>query len=181
MKRPLDHIAAGQQDWQTYLTTWNETYFEPALLKAELVLPQHLTNLPIQRSTKQLQLSRTRCPNCEKPLTKVPSTKVKKKYFLKCVEGCENMVLFWSERSKRWEAPQAKSDREITQPQLTAFSCPVCQKALESYNYQKEGQTKTLLRCSNPRARTEAKHKDVVYFQTKKGWWSPKFGELKIT
>ncbi|MBD1855751.1 MULTISPECIES: type I DNA topoisomerase [Leptolyngbya] len=182
MERSLDYIAAGQQNWQKYLTAWNETYFEPALLKAERILPQHLTNSPIPRSTKQLQLSRTRCPSCEKPLAKVPSSKVKKKYFLKCVEGCENVVLFWSERSKRWEAPQAKSDpSELAKPQLTDFSCPVCRKALERYDYQKEGQTKTLLRCSNPKARTDPKHKDVVYFQTEKGWWSPKFGELKPT
>lgn len=182
MERSLDHIAAGQQNWQKYLTAWNETYFEPALLKAERILPQHLTNSPIPRSTKQLQLSRTHCPSCEKPLAKVPSSKVKKKYFLKCVEGCENVVLFWSERSKRWEAPQAKSDRsELAKPQLTDFSCPVCRKALERYDYQKEGQTKALLRCSNPKARTDPKHKDVVYFQTEKGWWSPKFGELKPT
>ncbi|MCU0552639.1 MAG: type I DNA topoisomerase [Leptolyngbya sp. Prado105] len=180
MERSLDHIAEGQQDWQTYLTTWNETYFEPALLKAERVLPQHLSNTPVPRSTQQLQLSRTRCPNCEKPLAKIPSPKVKKKYFLKCVEGCENVVLFWSERSKQWESPQAKRDRpEVAKPQTTDFSCPVCKKALESYSYQKEGQSKSLLRCSNPKARTDSKHKDVVYFQTEKGWWSPKFGELK--
>jgi DNA topoisomerase-1 len=182
MERSLDHIAAGQQNWQTYLSAWNETYFEPALLKAERILPQHLTSSSTPRSTKQLQLSKTRCPSCEKPLAKVPSSKVKKKYFLKCVEGCENVVLFWSERSKQWEAPQAKSDRpEPAKPQLTDLSCPVCRKALESYSYQKEGRTKTLLRCSNPKARTDSKHKDVVYFQTEKGWWSPKFGELKPT
>jgi DNA topoisomerase-1 len=182
MERSLDHIAAGQQNWQTYLSAWNETYFEPALLKAERILPQHLTSSSTPRSTKQLQLSKTRCPSCEKPLAKVPSSKVKKKYFLKCVEGCENVVLFWSERSKRWEAPQAKRDRpEPAKPQLTDLSCPVCRKALERYSYQKEGQTKTLLRCSNPKARTDSKHKDVVYFQTEKGWWSPKFGELKPT
>lgn len=181
MERSLDDIADGKQEWQRYLTTWNETYFEPALLKAQQVIPQHLTTTPVFHSAKQLQTSRTRCPDCQKPLAKIPSTKVKKKYFLKCVEGCENVVLFWSERSKRWEAPQAKSPQtESSKPQLTDFPCPVCQRFLEQYSYQKDGQNKALLRCSNPKARSDSKHKDVVYFQTEKGWWSPKLGDLTL-
>jgi DNA topoisomerase-1 len=183
MERSLDEIAEGQQNWQRYLTTWNEIYFEPALLQAQRVIPQHLiTARSPFRSEKPLQASRTRCPSCQKPLAKISSTKVKKKYFLKCVEGCENVVLFWSERSKRWEAPQPKANKsELSKPQLTELPCPVCRQTLERYSYQKEGQEKALLRCSNPKARTDTKHKDVVYFQTGKGWWSPKFGELTTT
>jgi DNA topoisomerase-1 len=49
---------------------------------------------------------------------------------------------------------------------------------MEIYEYEKEGQLKHLLRCSDAKARTNRKHKDVVYFQTTKGWWSPKLGEL---
>ncbi|BAU13695.1 DNA topoisomerase I [Leptolyngbya sp. NIES-3755] len=177
MERSLDDIAEGKQNWQHYLTDWHERYFEPALLKAERVLPQHLSSAP--RSQKQFERSRTRCPNCQKPLAKIPSSKVKKKYFLKCVEECENVVLFWSEYTKRWEAPQPKSSNsEPAKPTLMTAPCPVCQHPLEQYSYQKDGQTKALLRCSNPKARSDKKHKDVVYFQTEKGWWSPKLGEL---
>ena len=178
MERSLDEIAAGKQDWQRYLTRWNEHYFEPALLQAQRVIPQHLTTNPAVRSSKSLQLSRTRCPQCEKPLAKIPSSKVKKKYFLKCVEGCENVVLFWSDRSKRWEAPHPKSSTPASKPQTTAYPCPVCQQPLEQYAYQKEGQDKVLLRCSNPKARDDRNHQDVVYFHTAKGWWSPKLGDL---
>ncbi|MBD1842052.1 type I DNA topoisomerase [Cyanobacteria bacterium FACHB-63] len=180
MERSLDGIAEGKQNWQHYVTHWNETYFEPALLKAERVIPQHLSTTPASRPEKQFQRSRTSCPECQKPLAKVPSAKVKKKYFLKCVEGCENVVLFWSDYTKRWEAPQAKSPQaEPSKPALTNFSCPVCQQPLEQYAYQKDGQSKVLLRCSNPKSRSDSKHKDVVYFQTEKGWWSPKLGDLK--
>jgi DNA topoisomerase-1 len=179
MERSLDEIAEGKQNWQHYLTDWNETYFEPALLKAERVLPQHLSSTPAPRTEKQFETSRTRCPSCQKPLAKIKSAKVKKKYFLKCVEGCADVVLFWSEYSKRWEAPQAKlAQTEPLKPKLTDAPCPVCRKPLEQHSYQKEGQAKLLLRCSNPKARSDAKHKDVVYFQTEKGWWSPKLGEL---
>jgi len=180
MERSLDDIAEGKQDWQRYLTHWNETYFEPALLQAQRVIPQHLTTNPAPRPQTHLQTSRTRCPQCEKPLAKIPSPKVKKKYFLKCVEGCENVVLFWSDRSKRWEAPQPKSSNTATKPQTTDHLCPVCQQRLEQYAYQKEGQDKRLLRCSNPKARDDRQHQDVVYFQTAKGWWSPKLGDLAV-
>lgn len=179
MERSLDAIAEGKQDWQQYLTVWNATYFEPALIKAQNVIPQHLTTTPAPHIAKQLETSRTRCPNCQKPLAKIKSAKVNKKYFLKCVEGCENVVLFWSDRTKRWEAPQAKSTQPEAKPHLTETPCPVCRQPLEQYSYQKDGQPKVLLRCSNPKARSDAKHKDVVYFQTEKGWWSPKLGDLK--
>jgi DNA topoisomerase-1 len=181
MERSLDDIADGKQNWQHYLTDWNATYFAPALLKAERVLPQHLSATAAPRSDKQWERSRTRCPQCQKPLAKIPSSKVKKKYFLKCVEACENVVLFWSEYTKRWEVPQSKLSRpDQPKPTLTPAPCPVCQQPFEQYSYQKDGQSKALLRCSNPKARSDKKHKDVVYFQTEKGWWSPKFGELTI-
>ncbi len=38
MEAALDAIAHGQQDWQTYLTTWHRTYFAPALNQAGRLL-----------------------------------------------------------------------------------------------------------------------------------------------
>jgi hypothetical protein len=35
-----------------------------------------------------------------------------------------------------------------------------------------------MLRCSDPKARQQKKHDGAAYFQTAKGFWSPKFGEL---
>ncbi|MFM7423564.1 MAG: DNA topoisomerase I, partial [Elainella sp.] len=99
-----------------------------------------------------------------------------KKYFLKCVCGCD-LVLFWSERSRAWEAPKPKS-ADLPPAQVTEHACPVCQKPLEEYAYEKEGQVKRLLRCSDAKARSNSKHKEAVYFQTAQGWWSPKFGNL---
>lgn len=191
MEAELDAIAQGKQDWQRYLTGWNRDYFAPALVKAQQVIPKHLTTNPVPRTAKTPDLSKTRCPQCNQYLAKIPSQKVKKKYFLKCVSGCENVVLFWSDWHKRWEPPQEKSsDRPPQAPaitQLTAYPCPVCQQPLEEYHYTKEGKAKRLLRCSavHGKAKTgdrpnaqQRKHQDVVYFQTAKGWWSPKFGEL---
>jgi DNA topoisomerase I len=185
MERSLDDIAEGKQDWQKYLTHWNQSYFEPALLKAQQAILKHLKASPtlnVPRSQQNLEKSRTRCPECQKALAKVPSTKVKKKYFLKCVEGCEDVVLFWSDLSKQWQRPKAKSANgpgpERKSATVTEFVCPICKQPLEEYSYQKDNQEKSLLRCSSKAARTDKKHQEAIYFKTAKGWWSPKFGDL---
>jgi DNA topoisomerase I len=185
MEASLDAIASGQQDWQQYLIGWNHDYFAPALSKALQDLPAPTR----QYAPRQLEKSRSRCPSCQQALFKVPTKKLKKGYFLKCetckAEAGKDLVLFWSEHTKQWQLPQSKPPTDIdtlvppSQPQLSKFPCPVCQKPLEVYRYQKEGQPKQMLRCSDPEARAKPKHKDVAYFHTKEGkWWSPKLGEL---
>lgn len=188
MEQSLDQIAAGQQEWQHYLNTWNQTYFIPALAQARQAIPSHLTTRPMTYEAKGQQMkptafSKTPCPQCQKPMAKITSSKVKKKYFLKCVNGCEESVLFWSEFSRQWEPPRQKtmeSLRNQADALLTQYPCPVCKKLMEEYSYEKEGQPKKLLRCSNAKARGDRKHQDAVYFQTSKGWWNPKLGELTM-
>ena len=181
MEQALDQIATGHQDWQHYLTTWNQAYFAPALVKAKQVIPSHLTTNPVPHRGKPTELSKTPCPQCNSLLAKIPSSKVKKKYFLKCVSGCADVVLFWSDYSRKWEPPHSKPTDDKSPPSpptVTAHPCPVCKKNLEEYAYKKEGQAKKLLRCSDAKARGDRKHQDVVYFHTANGWWSPKLGNL---
>ncbi|NJR56747.1 MAG: type I DNA topoisomerase [Acaryochloris sp. CRU_2_0] len=182
MESSLDAIAQGHQEWQAYLIGWNRSYFAPALAKAMKGLPEPTSNGG--NGGKVLEKSRTKCPGCSQPLSKVPSQKVKKKYFLKCENGCTSeegrgLVMFWSERDSNWQQPKAKSDQPTTPAELTEYPCPVCKQKLEIYEYQKDGQTKQMLRCSDPKARSDKKHKDAVYFFSKGKWWSPKHGELK--
>lgn len=185
MESQLDEIAEGKLDWQQYLTSWNRDYFANAISLAKQAIPRHLTTASQAKHELpqgQHNQSRTPCPQCQKYLVKIPSSKVAKKYFLKCISGCTDVVLFWSEREKKWHKPQPKEalvERKKAIPALqTEHKCPVCKKPLEEYSYQKEGQTKKLLRCSDSNARNNSKHKEAVYFHTEKGWWSPKFGEL---
>ncbi|MHC5720568.1 MAG: type I DNA topoisomerase, partial [Nostoc sp.] len=114
---------------------------------------------------RKYETSKTRCPECKNFLAKIPSTKVKKKYFLKCTKDCENVVLFWSDFNKTWQPPQTKAVQAENQQKppvkMTAYPCPVCKKALEEYSYIKDGQSKTMLRCCDPRSRQDTKHKDV--------------------
>ncbi|MDJ0620487.1 MAG: type I DNA topoisomerase [Calothrix sp. MO_192.B10] len=184
MEDALDEIASGKQPWQHYLTSWNQNYFAPALAKAKTVpvsSSNGKTKSPVAGRT--FDKSRTRCPQCNNHLAKIKSNKVKKKYFLKCVSGCENVVLFWNEYSKTWSPPRSQTSKNAN-PQkpptkITKYPCPVCKQPLEEYGYIKDGQNKTMLRCSESKSRNDKKHKDVAYFNTAKGWWSPKFGDLK--
>jgi DNA topoisomerase-1 len=183
MEDALDAISEGKNSWQHYLTTWNQSYFVPALSKAKTVVVNSSTTAKNNNFVeRKYETSKTRCPNCKNCLAKIPSSKVKKKYFLKCVSGCENIVLFWSDFHKKWEAPKTKTSADENAPKpsakITAYPCPVCKKPLEEYSYLKDGQNKTMLRCSGQDSWKDTKHKDVAYFHTAKGWWSPKFGNL---
>jgi DNA topoisomerase-1 len=186
MEAALDQIAAGQQEWQHYLTHWHQSYFVPALAKAKQVIPQHLTHDPPPRAQKVAELSKTRCPQCNNFLAKIPSRKVKKKYFLKCVSGCADVVLFWSQYSRKWEPPHTKSSslsadapKSPNTVHLTQYLCPACQHPMEEYHYEKDGQAKKLLRCSDAKKRSDRNHQDTTYFHTAKGWWNPKRGMME--
>jgi DNA topoisomerase I len=192
MEDALDAIASGKQPWQHYLTNWNQDYFAPALAKAKTVTvtSSNLSNSSLDKAKtspgieRKFEKSRNRCPQCNNHLAKIPSNKLKKKFFLKCISGCEDIVFFWSEYTKTWETPRSKTDKGANSQKppakATAYPCPVCKKPLEEYSYTKEGQNKIMLRCSDPQSRNDSKHKDVAYFSTQKGWWSPKFGELNL-
>ena len=183
MEKALDRIAEGKEDWQRYLSGWNQSYFAPALVRAEAVIPKHISSTPVAKGDRRsLEASKKPCPQCQKLMVKVPSGKVQKKYFLKCNSGCENVVLFYSKYSKQWEPPRDKTDNgpSKVKPQLTEHLCPACKKPMEEYSYPKDGKDKKMLRCSDTKARRQPKHKDAVYFKTEKGWWSPKHGELKV-
>ncbi|QYX32505.1 type I DNA topoisomerase [Sphaerospermopsis torques-reginae] len=185
MEAELDKIAEGKNSWQSYLTTWNESYFVPALSKAKTVVFNSTTTANNNgKFERKYESSKTKCPDCNNFLAKIPSIKVKKKYFFKCVSGCENIVLFWSDFHKRWEAPKTKTSAGEKTPKpetrITSYPCPVCKKPLEEYSYIKDGQNKTMLRCSGQDSWKDKKHKDAAYFHTAKGWWSPKFGNLII-
>ena len=187
MEQTLDAIAAGQQDWQQYLTSWNRDYFAPALDQARKLIASQSPGNSIPASERQLELSKEPCPQCSQPLAKVPSNKVSKKYFLKCVNGCSDVVLFWSDYRKQWGPPRPKNNEPTTTTEApsvlakpTSFPCPVCKQTLEEYNYTKDGQQKKMLRCSSPKARNDKRHQGVVFFESRGVWWSREYGELPL-
>jgi DNA topoisomerase I len=183
METQLDAISKGKQEWQSYLIDWNQSYFVPALSRATQNLPAPDYS---SFSARDLEKSRAKCPTCSKAMSKVPTKKVKKGYFLKCEDGCKDpdgkgLVMFWSDRSTEWQLPQPKTTPSAP-PKLTDHPCPICQKPLEEYTYKKDGKEKSMLRCSDSIARNQPKHKDVAYFRgNEQQWWSPKLGNLGAT
>jgi DNA topoisomerase-1 len=181
MESALDSIADGKQQWEQYLLGWNRSYLQPALQQAKVAIKEKFPNKLYRTDRDQnLEKSRTRCPQCNNMMSKVPLKKLKKGYFLKCVQDCADLVMFWSERDKKWEVPKPKAEGITGKGQLTEIPCPVCKKPMETYPYSKNGEQKLLLRCSDAQARaTNKKHADVVYFQSRGKWWSPKHGEIQ--
>ena len=63
MESSLDEIARGEKKWQPYLTSWNQTYFAPALAQAQL---QILGSVDKQKGTTKP--SSYKCPICDRNL-----------------------------------------------------------------------------------------------------------------
>ena len=188
MEDCLDEIASGKLDWQQYLTKWNRDYFENMVQKAEKVAvveggkverqtlsakksaPPTL-GYPVLVDGASREKSRTLCPKCSELMDKIPSKskKLSRPHFLKC-HSCE-VVMFYNAASKSWVEPGAKSA-----PVVTELLCPVCNAFLAEKTYSKNGKTKKMLICSTNEG--DKKHKDVVFFESRGKWWSPKLGEL---
>jgi len=174
METTLDEISVGKLEWQSYLIGWHQSYFQPMLARAYSNLSGDL-----QPSNRKNELSDVACPACNHPLSKIPSKKVSGGHFLKCEHGCENLVMFWSDRTNQWETPQVKT-RISSHAVLSKFACPVCKKPLAEYLYNKNGEDKLMLKCSDLNAMKRPDHSDLVFFwTTQKKWWSKKFGDLK--
>ncbi|MGA7936965.1 MAG: type I DNA topoisomerase [Kovacikia sp.] len=188
MEAALDTIAQGKQDWQAYLTDWHHTYFAPALAKAGQLLQAtgspaikagEVTAIAATSPKVQAAVTKTLCPKCGEAMHKIPSQskKLKANHFLKCgAAGC-GTVMFWNPQGKRYELPYAQ--RTPDPDAFTEVPCPVCGALLERYRYTKEGKEKVMLRCSLLEHR-RGKCKEVAFFAGHDGFWSPKFGTLKL-
>ena len=209
MEAELDAIATGQKDWQAYLIGWYHDYFAPALDQARTQLGTGMLRdwvcsndthpLPtkngkpvgtgssssssaIAQSTPtrgNSQKSQVPCPNCGQVLHKISSRskKLKAKHFLKCeAPGC-GTVMFWNPQKKTYERPYVQ--RALDPEAFTDYPCPSCGALLVRHTYQKEGKSKVMLRCSVLENR-RGKCQDVAFFESRGGFWSPKFGTLAI-
>ena len=183
MEDTLDAIALGKENWERYIIGWNENYFAPALSQAFQTIDgmprsnNGSTNNAIA-SIAQGKESKTLCPQCGLKMIEIPSQskKLHKNHFLKCT-GC-NTVMLYNKWRKVWEPPTEKREESAPSLKLTAHPCPVCGEKLAVREYEKEGQKKRMLVCSSPQGKTDKKHKDVVYFESRNVFWSKKYGEL---
>ncbi|MEO0826137.1 MAG: type I DNA topoisomerase [Cyanobacteria bacterium J06642_9] len=209
MEAELDAIATGKKDWQAYLTHWYREYFAPALDQARTQLrtsgiskvaiasstqtpPQKSEVLtdqqpltPARPNAKSATLEGTRqksnvtCPKCEQAMNKISSRskKLKANHFLKCSDLSCGTVMFWNAKKKSYELPYTQ--RSPDPDSFTNYPCPSCGALLERHAYQKDGKDKVMLRCALLENR-RGKCKEVAFFQSRDGFWSPKFGNLKV-
>ena len=175
MEMKLDEIAQGKQDWQKYLTSWNREYFAGAVERAKSKAGAEAQDPQGNNGYAPREKSTQKCSKCGELMDKIPSKskKLARPYFLKC-QPCD-VVMFYSKGQKAWVEPGQKKEQAV--PKISEHLCPVCNAFLAEKTYQKNGQTKKMLVCSTNKK--DKKHKDVVFFQSKGNWWSPKFGELQ--
>ena len=135
------------------------------------------TKRKITSNSKTTSKSKTKCPKCAQTMDKIPSRskKLKANHFLKCGDPLCATVMFWNPAKKGYELPYAQ--RQADPHAFTNHPCPSCGALLIRHKYQKEGQEKTMLRCSIFENR-KGKCKEVAYFQGHSGFWSPKYGNL---
>ncbi|UFP96808.1 type I DNA topoisomerase [Gloeobacter morelensis MG652769] len=112
MEAGLDAIAASREPWEKYLIGWNADYLVPAVARARATIAAEFPKRSAAPPTAGAPAtSRTPCPHCRRLLSKVPSKKVKRGYFLKC-PACADLVMFWNPWHKIWELPKPKTDRQ---------------------------------------------------------------------
>jgi DNA topoisomerase I len=114
MEAELGKIADGKKQWQPWLTQWNRDFLVPSLSQAFKRLP---APAPGAASTteggkrfKPLEKSRTPCPVCKTMMGKIPTQKSKKGHILKC-EKCSDVVMYWSDKDKKWFQPTNRTTR----------------------------------------------------------------------
>ncbi|MBE9124770.1 MULTISPECIES: type I DNA topoisomerase [unclassified Coleofasciculus] len=171
MEDSLDAIAHGTLSWQEYLVSWHDNEFLPTLKKGEKIIEQEYA-LPEDEETE------LKCHYCgQSGLIKrySNSLKLEADHYLVCNE-CDSPH-FWNSEIDDYQLPyKLRRSLQVSEENLTDYQCPVCNASLERHHYTKQGQQKTMLRCSQL---TKSKCRDVAYFKTKdEDWWSPKFGVL---
>jgi DNA topoisomerase-1 len=184
MEAVLDEIAAGNQDWQSYLCDWNRDYFQPALKEAGAVVENEYADM-----SNQSEKTEHKCPVCDGPLETYTYQKgSEEKTMLRChnantdalkdqaQEGCSDVAFF--ESTGAFWSPDYGEIGESNIPDdevLEGVPCPVCGGNLEKHFYPKDGGVKSMLRCHEKK---EAGCDDVAFFETDNGYWSPDHGEL---
>ncbi len=162
MENELDAIAAGKQDWQTYLTDWHKDYFAPAIAQAKTKLSagvmrdlQHAADTYVsQPPAKALVAKETSAPTRRKVIsTASPTAK-------------SNKPLRKQSRRK----PQAnKPQTEKSQIQKSKTKCPKCAQVMSKIpSRSKKLKANHFLKC-------ESSSCDTVMFwnPAKKGYELP--------
>ncbi|NEP76689.1 DNA topoisomerase, partial [Okeania sp. SIO2G5] len=140
MESSLDTIAQGQQEWQSYLTSWYRTYFGPAIAQAKHQLQtgavrQQLIQQQTAATTSAQPVS-TIVPIAPPPTSTVP------------LHGSP------AAPSRQKSAQLSKSTAPTAHP-TSKVACPKCQEKLHKIpSKSKKMRAKHFLKCMTPGCNT---------------------------
>ncbi len=137
MEGELDAIAAGKQNWQTYLTTWHREYFAPAIDQARSKLSAGIMRDLRESSTAAINSSSNQndCLSAEPSSSKKP-TSVKRPSSAK-------------RKREKNDSPIEQSQKQETQK--SKVSCPKCAQPLDKIpSRSKKLKANHFLKCSDP-------------------------------
>lgn len=168
MEGDLDLISEGKKPWERYIADFYFNCFAPAIEKngQAVVKASRKTSDKPCGSCGELLIEQPYKPKFDTPV----------KHFLKCANGCEGEVYFYNNTVKDWVKKGTVVEKPAPKPgKATEFVCQFCGKPMEEHSYTKDGQTKSMLRCSDLDAWKDERHKSVgIYFMSSKGgWWNP--------
>ena len=152
MEGDLDAIAAGKQEWQSYLTGWHREYFAPALVAAQSKLSAGKMKALVAQSEQFREANSTAIACKEKSGDRESHRKLRKSVSSNSVT-VENVQI---------ANTQAKYKKQKNKEQKSKVNCPKCNKPLNKIpSRSKKLKANHFLKCGDPLC-------DTVMF------WNPK-------
>lgn len=149
MEGDLDAIAAGKQEWQSYLTEWHRNYFAPALATAQSKLSTDAMRALVAKSKQFSQATSSASTHREESSICSKASASKHSQPSKSI-------------STKPKANKAKTKEQKTKEQKSKLNCPKCAQPLNKISSRsKKLKADHFLKCSDPLC-------DTVMF------WNPK-------
>lgn len=137
MEGELDAIAAGKQNWQTYLTTWHREYFAPAIDQARTKLSAGVMRDLRESPTAAIDSSNNQkgCPSAEHSSSKKPSGR-------RTTDTARRKL-------EKDDLSDNRSQKEGTQK--SKVNCPKCAQPLDKIpSRSKKIKANHFLKCGDP-------------------------------
>jgi len=168
MESSLDAIAEGKKQWERYITSWYRKKFLPSLEQGEQIAAEEFGRAADEQTEHTCQFCGA------EGLTKrySNSPKLETDHYLVCPE-CESPH-FW--RDGDYQLPYRLRRRaDASQKELSKHDCPECGAKLEVHRYERDGQQREMLRCSELR---KDRCDRVAFFPSPAGWRSKHYPTL---
>ncbi|MFK8186578.1 MAG: type I DNA topoisomerase [Phormidesmis sp.] len=157
MEGELDAIAAGKQNWETYLNQWHTAYFEPAIAQAKTQLSAGIMQELRQRAHLHTSINAhtrinttKRAP--EKVLAEKPSLSTKRATNKTTINTITTeKKAFKKRKEKAGDSQQTKTNKSKKSKVQSKTSCPKCTQTMDKIpSRSKKLKANHFLKCSDP-------------------------------